>query len=648
MDGQMQRPQGKPAFNWSTLLWVMVLWMAIAYFFQGSFGGDPVKALSYTDFKAKVRQGAITAITMKGNEIRGEMTPPEKGGTASANSGEEAGTDSASSGQETAGEDEPKPIAFRTIKPAVQEPGFMDFLERNGVEIDAESQERSWFWSVVIAVLPWVLIIGFFVYANRKFQQRMGGGQGGGGPFGFAKSKAKRFKPTSSQTTFDHVAGLENAKKELREVVAYLKDPSRFQKLGGELPKGLLLVGPPGVGKTLLAQAAAGEADVPFFSISGSEFIEMFVGVGASRVRDMFAKAKKEAPAVIFIDELDSIGRTRGTGLGGGHDEREQTLNQILAEMDGFEPHESVVVLSATNRPDVLDPALVRPGRFDRRITLNMPRKAARRKILETHTRDMPLAEGVDLGNLAERTVGFSGADLKNLVNEAALMAARRQREEIVTEDFEQARDKIMMGIERDEVITDEEKEMIAYHESGHALVAELLPHADPLQKVSIIPRGGSLGATEQIPEKERYTMKKAYLLDRIAIMLAGRAAEKIKYDDVSTGAGDDLKKATQLARRMVCQWGMSDAVGPVVYKKGEPHPFLGRELAEDKDYSEHTAQLIDEEIKKITLEMEERAREALNDHLEELDALATALLEHETLSREDIDAIVKKADVAN
>jgi cell division protease FtsH len=402
------------------------------------------------------------------------------------------------------------------------------------------------------------------------------------------------------------------------------------------------------VGKTLLAQAAAGEAEVPFFSISGSEFIEMFVGVGASRVRDMFAKAKQEAPAVIFIDELDSIGRTRGAGLGGGHDEREQTLNQILSEMDGFEPHESVVVLSATNRPDVLDPALVRPGRFDRRITLNMPRKSARQKILETHTREKPIADDVDLGNLADRTVGFSGADLRNLVNEAALMAARREREAITAEDFEQARDKIMMGIERDEVMTDEEKEMVAYHEAGHALVAELMPKADPLQKVSIIPRGGALGATEQTPEKERYTMRKHYLLDRIAIMLGGRAAEKIKYDDVSTGAGDDLKKATQLARRMVCQWGMSDAVGPVVFKKGEPHPFLGRELAEDKDYSEHTAQLIDEEIKKIVVGMEERANEALNENLALLDALAGALLEHETLAREDIDAVLEDAGMAN
>jgi cell division protease FtsH len=642
MNGQMQRPQKKSAFNWQTLLWVVVLWMLVAYMFQSPLRNNPVKQLSYTDFRTKVRQGDVSEITMTGNQIKGKLR------SAASPSGQGGQDQAASSGKNDTANQTPQAVEFQTVKPDVQEPDFMPFLEKHGVVVKARTQERSWFWSLILAVLPWVLIIGFFVYANKKFQERMTGGQGKGGLFGFGKSKAKRFKPTESGTTFEDVAGLRNAKKELQEIVAYLKDPSRFQKLGGELPRGLLLVGPPGVGKTLLAQAAAGEAEVPFFSISGSEFIEMFVGVGASRVRDMFAKAKKEAPTVIFIDELDSIGRVRGTGLGGGHDEREQTLNQILAEMDGFEPHEPVVVLAATNRPDVLDPALVRPGRFDRRITLNMPRKSAREKILHTHTREMPLADDVDLAGLAERTVGFSGADLKNLVNEAALMAARREEEHVAQEDFEQARDKIMMGIERDEVITDEEKEMIAYHEAGHALVAELTPGADPLQKVSIIPRGGSLGATEQTPEKERYTMRKHYLLDRIAIMLGGRAAEKIKYDDVSTGAGDDLKKATQLARRMVCQWGMSEAIGPVVFKKGETHPFLGRELAEDKDYSEHTAQVIDREIKKITLDMEKKATEVLQAHRDLLDALASALLAHETLSRDDIDEVLNDAGMAN
>jgi cell division protease FtsH len=644
MDGKLNRPREKPTFNRHTILWALLMWIAAIYLFQMFSAGPKPQTLSYTRFKEMVRQGKVVEITMRGNEIHGKMTSPGNGAASPAKKGGQP-DDSAVSAKSQSDAQQAGAVAFQTVKPDIQDPGLLDLLDKKGVVVEAESQQRSWLVTAAVTLLPWLLIIGFFVYTSRKFRERMGGQ---GGPFGFAKSRAKRFKPTTSKTTFGDVAGLENAKKELQEIVGYLKDPSRFQTLGGELPKGLLLVGPPGVGKTLLAQAAAGEADVPFFSISGSEFIEMFVGVGASRVRDMFAKAKKEAPAVIFIDELDSIGRVRGTGLGGGHDEREQTLNQILAEMDGFSPHESVVVLAATNRPDVLDPALVRPGRFDRRISLNLPRKNARRQILETHTRDKPTSEDVDLLNLADRTVGFSGADLKNLVNEAALLAARREKKQIEAEDFDQARDKILLGIERDEVITDEEKEMIAYHEAGHALVAEHMPKADPLQKVTIIPRGGSLGVTEQVPEKERYIMKKTYLLDRIAIMLGGRAAEKIKFNDLSTGAGDDLKKATQLARRMVCQWGMSDEIGPVVFKKGEPHPFLGRELAEDKDYSEHTARVIDEEIKKLILGMEEKAREVLENNLTQLDALAAALLEHETLDRTAIDEVLKESRIVN
>jgi cell division protease FtsH len=637
MDGKLQRPPNKPAINWKALLGVLLLWMVALYIFQMPSTGARPQSVSYTRFKDMVRQGQVVEITMKGDLIRGKTTASLNGGSPRQESRPlESGSNS--SAAQRAGQQPSEPAYFTTVKPNLQEPELLALLEKKGVMVKAELQQRSWLWTLAVSLLPWLLIIGFFVYSSRKFQERMGGK---GGPFGFAKSKAKRFKPTSSQTTFEDVAGLKNAKKELQEIVAYLKDPSRFQKLGGELPKGMLLVGPPGVGKTLLAQASAGEAGVPFFSISGSEFIEMFVGVGASRVRDMFSKAKKEAPAIIFIDELDSIGRARGTGLGGGHDEREQTLNQILAEMDGFSPHESVVVLAATNRPDVLDPALVRPGRFDRRIMLSLPRKSARQKILETHTRDKPVADDFDFANMADRTVGFSGADLKNLVNEAALLAARRQKERMETEDFELARDKILMGIERDEMITDEEKKMIAFHEAGHALVARHMPKADPLQKVTIIPRGGSLGATEQAPDKERYNMKKNYLLDRIAIILAGRAAEKIKFDDVSTGAGDDLKKATQLARRMVCQWGMSDEIGPVAFKQGEPHPFLGRELAENKDYSEHTARLIDEEVKMITQGMEKKARKVLQKHPDQLDALANALLERETLTRDDIEEVV-------
>jgi cell division protease FtsH len=618
---------------------VLLLWIMVSYLFQLFSSGAGQRILAYTRFKEVVRQGRVSEITMKGNVIRGNMLPAND---AAAN--QDGSVSAASKSDEMVDDPEGRPqepLRFQTIRPAVSEPGLIDFLEDNGVEVTAETQERSWLYALAVTLLPWLLIIGVFVYMSRRFRERMGAH--GGGPFGFAKSKAKRFTPTASTTTFGDVAGLNNAKQELMEIVAYLKTPARFKRLGAQLPKGLLLVGPPGVGKTLLAQAAAGEADVPFFSISGSEFIEMFVGVGASRVRDMFSKAKKEAPAMIFIDELDSIGRVRGSGVGGGHDEREQTLNQILAEMDGFAPHESVVVLAATNRPDVLDPALVRPGRFDRRITLNLPRKQAREKILNIHTRDKPMAEDVDLRNMAERTAGFSGADLRNLVNEAALLAARQDKQQLASENFEQARDKILLGIERDEVISEEEKQVVAFHEAGHALVAELMPDADPLQKVTIIPRGGTLGVTEQIPEKERYNMKKQYLLDRIAIMLAGRAAEKIQFDDFSTGAADDLKKATQLARRMVCQWGMSDQIGPVVFKKGEPHPFLGRELAEDRDYSEHTARIIDQEIKAITSGMEQRAAEVLEQHRSQLNALADAMLASETLNREEIDQVLDR-----
>ena len=644
MDGKLPPPHEKPGFNWGAMLWVLLLWIMVSYLFQLFSSGAGQRTLAYTHFKALVRQGRVSEITMKGNAIRGNMLPAKD---AAAKQGGSV-SDAAESGETV---DDPEnrpqePLRFQTIRPAVSEPGLIAFLEDNGVEVTAETQERSWLYALAVTLLPWLLIIGVFVYMSRRFRERMGAH--GGGPFGFAKSKAKRFTPTASTTTFADVAGLNNAKQELMEIVDYLKTPARFKRLGAQLPKGLLLVGPPGVGKTLLAQAAAGEADVPFFSISGSEFIEMFVGVGASRVRDMFSKAKKEAPAMIFIDELDAIGRVRGGGVGGGHDEREQTLNQILAEMDGFAPHESVVVLAATNRPDVLDPALVRPGRFDRRITLNLPRKQAREKILNIHTRDKPMAEDVDLRNMAERTAGFSGADLRNLVNEAALLAARQDKKQLASENFEQARDKILLGIERDDVISEEEKQVIAFHEAGHALVAELMPDADPLQKVTIIPRGGTLGVTEQIPEKERYNMKKQYLLDRIAIMLGGRAAEKIQFDDFSTGAADDLKKATQLARRMVCQWGMSDQIGPVVFKKGEPHPFLGRELAEDRDYSEHTARIIDQEIKAITSGMEQRAAQVLEKHPSQLNALAEALLARETLNREEIDQVLDRLGTSN
>jgi cell division protease FtsH len=608
--------QGSP--NWKRMLLILLLWMIVFSFFLPSHRKNQL-SLSYTDFKKRVRQNQVSEITFKGKEIYGKFKKPVE-----------------APGEKGKAEKNARKFSqFTTVLPSIQDPDLMPVLEKNGVNIRAELNKRSWFWTLLIYVLPWVLIIGFFVYSSRKFQERMGGK---GGIFGFAKSKAKLYTRSTSNVTFEDVADLENAKRELLEVVGFLKDPSKYSSLGGELPRGILLVGPPGVGKTLMARAVAGEAEVPFYSISGSEFIEMFVGVGASRVRDMFGKAKKEAPAIIFIDELDSIGRARGTGFGGGHDEREQTLNQILSEMDGFSPHESVVVISATNRPDVLDPALIRPGRFDRQVTVDLPQREARHAILEIHTREVPLAGDVDLENVAARTVGFSGAQLKNVVNEAALLAARKNRKEVGMEEFDQARDKILMGIEREDVINEEEKEAIAYHEAGHVMVTRSIPGADPLEKVSIIPRGRALGATEQIPQEDRHNLNRNYLLGRVAIMLGGRAAEKTVFGDLSSGAGDDLKNATELARRMVCQWGMSEKLGPVAFHKGDSHPFLGREMAEPKDFSEHTARLIDEEIRKILSDMESRAEEILGERRDQLDALARLLMEHETLSKEEID----------
>ena len=640
MKENIKLPPGKKPVNWKTLMWVVLAWLMLLYLFGGLMSPTPAAhTISYTEFKQAVKQGRIAEVTFKGNEISGKFRQKASGEDKSQKSASDRNTSIFQIFQKKQSRSE----YFKTVKPAIEDPELMPLLEKNNVTIRAETSQRSWWSTLLISFLPWVLILGLLFYASKKMQERMTGGGKGGGIFGFSRSKARLFDKKSIDVTYGDVAGLDNAKKELQEIKEYLRDPAKFQKLGGELPRGILLVGPPGVGKTLLAQATAGEADVPFYSISGSEFIEMFVGVGASRVRDMFTKAKKDAPAIIFIDEIDSIGRVRGTGLGGGHDEREQTLNQILSEMDGFSPHESVIVMAATNRPDVLDPALIRPGRFDRRITLDLPQKRARQKILETHTREVPLADDVDLEDVAQRTPGLSGADLKNLVNEAALLAARKDKKQVEAEDFDQARDKILMGLEREDVIKEDDKKVIACHEAGHALMAELLPDADPLQKVTIIPRGRSLGATEQIPQEERHNIKRSYLLDRLAIMLGGRAAEKIVFEDVSTGAADDLKKATELARRMVCQWGMSDKIGPVTFRLGETHPFLGRELTESRDFSEHTARLIDEEIQSIVGNMEKKAEETLGANRDRLDAISEQLLKHETLTKEEVDKILKE-----
>jgi len=464
---------------------------------------------------------------------------------------------------------------------------------------------------------------------------------GGGLLAGFGKSPARRYAVGEKPITFEDVAGLESVKHELEEIVEFLKNPKKFQRLGGRVPKGILLMGAPGTGKTLLGRAVAGEADVPFFSINGSEFIQMFVGVGASRVRDMFATAKQHSPSILFIDEIDAVGRHRGAGLGGGHDEREQTLNQILSEMDGFLQTEAVIVMAATNRPDVLDPALLRPGRFDRHVTVDRPTFRGRAAIFEVHARDVPLADDVDLEKLAAGTVGLTGADIRNLVNEAALWASRNDKEEVDMGDFEYARDKVLMGTKRDEVLNDKEKATTAYHESGHALLAWLTEDSDRVHKVSIIPRGRGLGVTQLLPEEDRVNIGESALRARLLVVLAGRAAEKLIFDEYTAGAENDLERATQLARQMVTHWGMSERLGPVAFRDGEDHPFLGKEMAEPRRFSEHTARVIDEEIVRILREASEKSEQALLEHRDKLDALAEALTREETLDEDEIEELI-------
>jgi cell division protease FtsH len=486
-------------------------------------------------------------------------------------------------------------------------------------------------------VIPLGIMVAIWMFLMRRV---------GGGPtqaLSFGRSKHKIYDRKELKTTFSDVAGVDEAKAELVEIVDFLKNPKKYQRLGGRIPKGVLLVGPPGTGKTLLARAVAGEADVPFFTLSGSEFVEMFVGVGASRVRDLFEQGKKHAPCIIFMDEIDAVGRHRGAGLGGGHDEREQTLNQLLVEMDGFETNEGVILIAATNRPDVLDPALLRPGRFDRQVVVARPDVKGREEILRVHARRIPLAPNVELKVLARGTPGFSGADLANLVNEAALLAARQDKKIVEMIDFENAKDKVLMGVERRSmIISEDEKKTIAYHEAGHALVADLLPGADPLHKVTIIPRGRALGLTQQLPTDDKYNYSKEYLIDRITILLGGRAAEEIVFQQRTTGAGDDLEKATEMARKMVCEWGMSDKMGPLTFGKSEEHIFLGREMSRAKDYSEDTAILIDSEIKRIVTECAVRARQMIEANLAKLHALARALLERESLDGEEIARLLR------
>ncbi len=600
------------SFLWlSTAIFLMVLWT------QGA-NQPQQQELAYSEFKEAVTAGRVEEVTLRNEEIQGQFT--ESG----------AARFSSDSGQST--------TRFITLRPQIEDAELLQVLEQQQVVIRGARSGRPWWQELILGFLPWILLLALMFWFWGTAQKRM---TQGGGAFDFSRSKARRARKETSSTTLEDVAGIESAKREIAEVIDFLKSPEKYQQLGAIMPKGILLVGPPGTGKTLLARAIAGEAEVPFYSISASEFIEMFVGVGAARVRDMFKEARKEAPALIFIDELDAIGRSRGAGLGGGHDEREQTLNQILTEMDGFEAHENVLVLAATNRPDVLDSALLRPGRFDRKITLDRPHKDARAAILKVHVRKVPLADDVNLEQIAARTIGFSGADLKNLVNEAALTAARENFKEVNNHCFEIARDRIILGEERDAQLPPLEREAVAYHECGHAIMAYYMPNADPLTKVTIIPHGMAMGVTEQTPREDHYTYTESYLKDRIKVLLGGRCAEKLIYGEVSTGAQNDLKEATNLVRRMIGQWGMSDKIGPLGLSIGEEHVFLGREMGQPREFSEKMAELIDTEIQSQLLALEKTTADFLSDHRDQLEALAKAVLKRETLSAEEIEEIL-------
>lgn len=588
------------------------IWLALAFFLYyviATVSQPSRESLSYSEFKQELTTNNIEAVTFRGDQILGSFRNPMD-----------------------------RLPRFSTVQPAVDDDQLLPLLEQNNVSISAESSQDPPWLRVLFAVLPWLLLIVFFLYFSRLMQRRMGG-SGKDGMFGFARSGARLFEIDAEGIGFDEVAGVESAKQDLREIIDFLKEPERFRKLGAKMPKGVLMMGPPGTGKTLLARATAHEAGVPFFSISGSEFIEMYVGVGASRVRDMFREARKRAPALIFIDEIDSVGRVRGTGMGGGNDEREQTLNQVLAEMDGFSAEEAVVVLAATNRPDVLDPALLRPGRFDRKVTLELPQQSARLAILEVHVRKVPLAKDVRLDEVAAMTVGFSGADLANLVNEAALLAARVQGEAVSRDDFNKAHDRVVMGSERKDLLNPAERLRTAIHESGHALTALRLEETDPVRQVTIIPRGRALGVTEQLPAEDRHNYSEDYLRARLAVLLGGRCAERLVLGNVSTGAANDLEQVTRMARMMVAQWGMSDKIGPVHFHIGSEHPFLGYELTQERDFSESTAETIDAEVRRLVTEAEALCGRTLEANRKDLDRLVEALLEHETLDREAIDA---------
>ncbi|GGX65856.1 ATP-dependent zinc metalloprotease FtsH [Saccharospirillum salsuginis] len=597
----------------------LALGLLLVFYYLGADDQQNTTQLQYSEFLQAVDSGQVAEVTLRGQDIEGRFT--------------EAGVQARG--------DNVTP-SFTTLRPDVEDARLLERLEQQDVTIVAQPTEPAWWLQILVRALPWILILGLLFWLWNRMAQRAMSGQGG--LFNFGRYKARKVRKEDSDVRLDQVAGADSAKQEITEVIEFLKDPEHFQRLGADIPRGMLLMGPPGTGKTLMARAVAGEANVPFYSISGSEFIEMFVGVGASRVRDMFKEARENAPAVIFIDELDAIGRTRGAGMGGGHDEREQTLNQILSQMDGFDSQEPVVVLAATNRPDVLDPALLRPGRFDRKITMDRPDRKAREAILGVHTKKIPLADDVELHHLAEITTGFSGADLANLVNEAALMAGRNNQDRVDWSCFTQARDRLMLGQARDTVLSDRERHIVSYHESGHALLAYLLPNADPVEKVTVIPRTHTLGVTAQVPREDRYNFGEAYLRDRIAVMFGGRLAESIEFGEVSTGAENDLKQATDLARRMVARWGMSERIGPAAFAESEDHVFLGKEMAKGREHSEATATLIDQEIETLLKDIEAEARDLLKRNEHKLKALAEALEKQETLEASDVERILEQA----
>jgi len=619
-------PEGRPPFSWKRSSRTLIFWIALItisallvnYY---SFSRDTGAEFTYSEFIEQLDHDNVAAVTFIDRRLEGTFKVDV---LKSVNNHSR------------------RVKEFRLLLPSSQPDQLLTRLEAKQVAVNAQEQGVNW-TSLLLGFAPWLLILVFFwLFMFRQMQS------GPKGIFSFGKSRARLLAEDRPKVTFNDVAGADEAKQELQEVIEFLRDPGRFQRLGGKIPKGVLLLGPPGTGKTLLARAVAGEASVPFFSMSGSDFVEMFVGVGASRVRDLFEQGKRSAPCIIFIDEIDAVGRHRGAGLGGGHDEREQTLNQLLVEMDGFESNDGVILLAATNRPDVLDPALLRPGRFDRQVVVDSPDVRGREGILRVHTRKIPLESNIDMKVLARGTPGLSGADLANLVNEAALLAARRNHDKVSMEDFENAKDKVMMGAERRSlVISPDEKKTTAYHEAGHALVSKLTPNTDPVHKVTIIPRGMALGVTHWLPIDERHTHSRDYLEARLVYTMGGRVAEKLVFDQLTTGAGNDLERATALAHKMICEWGMSDKLGPMTFGKKQEEIFLGREIARHRDYSERTAQMIDDEVKRILSEAEGKAQALLAGNLDKLHVIAKALLEREILDGEQIDALLRGEQLA-